>query len=473
MFRRLAKDDFLLVSQAGEFLFLTANEFDLLISNDSKIPHPRYDDLESKQIIGRGSSDFTTNLLATKLRSKKGFLRDFTILHMIVVTGNCNCKCEYCQASSSSTEQGTLNMTKETARRVVDTIFQCPSPSIKIEFQGGEPLINWNVVRYIVQYAETKNIKIKKNLEFVLCTNLMLINDEILKFLYEHSIQISTSLDGPKQLHDKNRLSRNGTSSYDVLLEKLTMTRKVFGLNGPSPLLTITKHHLNKLKDVVNEYVNLGFNGVFMRSLNPYGIAKQQWDQLGYPIEDFIDSYINVLRYIIQLNLDGHWFPEYYATLLLTRILTPFSTGFVDLQSPSGAGISGAIYDFDGSVYPADEARMLARTGDKRFFMGNVHYNSYIELFNNHKLHELINSSCVEVLPGCAWCAYQLYCGSDPIRNYVESGDIVGHRPTSEFCKKHSAVIEYLFGLIHDNDDEIMNVFWSWITKRPLADVRL
>jgi radical SAM protein with 4Fe4S-binding SPASM domain len=178
------------------------------------------------------------------------------------------------------------------------------------------------------------------------------------------------------------------------------------------------------------------------------------------------------MEYVIQLNLQGKRFVEFYTSLLLQRILTPFSTGFMDLQSPSGAGISGAIYDYDGEVYPSDEARMLARMGDKKFSMGNVHEDSYEHIFNGSLIHKIVQNSCVETLPGCATCAFQMYCGADPIRNYAETEDIVGYRPTSEFCKKNIAIIKYLFEMIKKNDDNVMDVLSSWMTNRSLEEMR-
>nr|NIQ16642.1 His-Xaa-Ser system radical SAM maturase HxsB [Candidatus Dadabacteria bacterium] len=204
----------------------------------------------------------------------------------------------------------------------------------------------------------------------------------------------------------------------------------------------------------------------------PYGLANINQNELGYDVEDFTSSYNDALDYIIKLNLDGFHFTEYYSTLLMSRILTPFSTGFVDLQSPSGAGICGVIYDYNGDVFPADEARMLARMGDRKFIMGNVHRDNYIDIFDNPMLKELVDKSCVETMPGCASCAFQLYCGADPIRNYVENGDIVGHRPTSEFCKKNLLLIESLFKKIREKDKDVLDVFWSWMTKRSLEDLR-
>ena len=86
-------------------------------------------------------------------------------------------------------------------------------------------------------------------------------------------------------------------------------------------------------------------------------------------------------------------------------------------------------------------------------------------------IHELVHESCVETLPVCATCAYQIYCGADPIRYYVESGSISGCRPTSAFCKKNKAIFDYLFKLLEDADDDTLNVFWSWITHRRLGEI--
>ena len=222
----------------------------------------------------------------------------------------------------------------------------------------------------------------------------------------------------------------------------------------------------------MDEYLDLGFNGIFLRALNPYGRAKSGWEKIGYSTEEFLEAYKDTMEYIIQLNLEGKTFVEFYTALLLQRILTPFSTGFMDLQSPSGAGISGAIYDYDGEVYPSDEARMLARMGDRKFSMGNVNKDRYEDIFNGSLIHKIVQNSCVETLPGCASCVFQMYCGADPIRNYVETGDIVGHRPTSDFCKKNMGIIEYLFEMIRKNDDDVMDVFCSWMTNRSLEEMR-
>jgi His-Xaa-Ser system radical SAM maturase HxsB len=242
------------------------------------------------------------------------------------------------------------------------------------------------------------------------------------------------------------------------------MIRNVWGHKDcASALMTTSKHSLGRFKDIIDEYIRLGFNNIFLRNLNPYGFAKQYKEKIAYPVEDFIANYKEGLDYIIELNKKGTYFVEGFAALLLKRMLTPFATGFVDLQSPAGVGIAGAIYDYDGSVYVSDEARMMARFKNYYFRLGNVNENTYQEMFNGDKMHEIIASACNECLPGCSHCVYQPYCGADPVRNLSEQGDMIGYRPTNEMCKKTKAIIKYLFELIRLHDPEINRIFWSWI----------
>ena len=466
----------MLVSQAGEYLFLPHETFTHLIEGTLDVASDAGCNLRSAQIIAGEDLETAIALLATKLRTRKAHLNDFTGLHMVVLTRCCNCRCTYCQASSSAPEEPSpeQHMSLATARKVVEMILQSPSPVIKIEFQGGEPTLNWPVLREIVTYAERCNARYAhRRLEFVVCTNLVDVSDAMLTFCRDHQVMISSSLDGPPAMHDTHRLARNQTSSHAAFVQHLARARQIMGHRACSPLVTITRDRLPYLRDIIDEYRRLEFQGIFFRPVNPYGFARDAWEQLHCPVEDYVAAYLDALAYIIALNQQGEPFVEYYTMLLLTRILTPFSTGFMDLQSPAGAGINGVIYDYDGAVYPTDEGRMLARRGDTRFRLGSVHQQTYQEIFLGEHLRTLTAQSCVEALPGCADCPYQLYCGADPIRYYVESGDEVGHRPTSEFCRKHRAIFDHLFHLLQANDPEVMAVFWSWITHRRVEEVRV
>lgn len=357
-----------------------------------------------------------------------------------------------------------VDMSKETAKKIVKLIFQSPSPFIKIEFQGGDPSTNFPMVKFIIEEAETLNILKKRNLEFVICTNISLLDEDMVQYLKKHNCFVSTSLDGPKDLHNTNRPLQNTDKTHEIFEENLNMIRRVYEKDDcVSALMTTSKYSLGRFKEIIDEYVRLGFNNIFLRSLNPYGFAKQYKDKIAYPVDDFVENFKEGLKYIIELNKSGVFFVEGYAALLLRRMLTPFATGFVDLQSPAGVGIAGAIYDYDGSVYVADEARMMARFKNFYFKLGNVNKNTHQEMFNGKLLHEIISKSCTECLPGCAKCAYQPYCGADPVRNMSEQGDIIGFRPTNEMCRKTKAIISHIFELLRSGDPEIERIFWSWI----------
>jgi len=468
-FERLENEIFI-SNEVGEYLYLPNEDFELFINHELKPDSNSYKNLKSKQIISDNNYETTLEMLATKYRTKKHFLTQFTSLHMIVVSLRCNSNCSYCQVSKKDINDLNFDMDKETAKRVVEKIFESPSPNIKIEFQGGEPLLNFEIVQYIIKISEWKNIFKKKKLEFVICTNLTSIDKKMLKWLKGHKVYISTSIDGPLELHDKNRPLYNSEHSYEQVVEKINLTRKYLGNDSVSALMTTTSYSLGKFPSIIETYRELGFNSIFLRSLNPYGFAKRDKHFLAYPMEDFLENYKQGLDYIINLNLQGIYFAEDFATILLSRILTPFSTGFVDLQSPAGIAIAGVIYDYDGDVYGSDEGRMLASAGDKKFKIGNVKTNSYQDIFNGEYLHSLIELSVAESLPQCSTCAYLPYCGADPVRNYNEQSDIIGHRPTSEICKKNKVAIKYLLSLLRKNDSEINRIFWSWILRKPIEE---
>ena len=467
-FMRFGKE-ILVVNEAGEYIFISENDFARLRNYQLDIKDEIFLNLKTRHIVTDTDPALPIYLLATKYRTKKSFLNDFTALHIFIITLRCNQKCKYCQASSEDETRTEYDMSIETAKKSVDLVFKSPSQAIKIEFQGGEPFINFETVKYVVQYAHKLNKVYRKNLEFVVCTNLLGLNDEILNYLAEHKIWISTSLDGPKESHDANRITRKGSGTYDIVRKNIQIAQDKLGIDRVSALMVTTRDNVDKLNDVVDEYINQRFNSLFIRTIHPFGRAVKE--KLGYDVDSFIKNYEKTLDYIIKINLDGLSFSEQYATIILNKILTPFATSYVDLQSPAGTGISCAVYGYDGDVLVSDEARMLSKMGDNRFLMGNVHKNSYQGIFNGKVIRETIENSCVETMPLCSECAFQMYCGADPVRNYSAQDDLMGHRPTSEFHQINYLIIRHLLELIKKNDRDVMNVFWSWITNRPIEEI--
>ncbi len=465
-FRRMADGSVLLVNECGDFIRIKDSDFKALCLKDfTKISYDILHSLESRHFVSFSANlESALNLCANKYRSRREYLDSSTALHMLVVTLRCNHQCEYCQVSSAEEDAYKYDMPVHVAKRIVELAFQSPSPYIKLEFQGGDALLNWTTVMEAVRYAEKINQIKKKKLDFVACTNLYALTDEHLKDIKEHHIMLSVSLDGPKWLHDKHRCLRGeGTcSSYDTFVRNLERARKLLGEDCASALMTTTSDSLENIESIVDEYVKLGFHGIFFRALNPYGDAYR--NNLYYSPEAFVEMYKRGLEYILSLNKKGIRFREYYTELLVHRILSPYPTGFVDLQSPSGAGVSGVIYDYTGDVYPADEARMLARMGNVTFKMGNVFENSYKEIFLSDVLRKILQGSCVETIPGCATCAYRTYCGVDVFRNYLETGDISNVRSNGFFCQKQTLVFDYLFEKL--KDPEFLAVMCQWVGGR-------
>jgi His-Xaa-Ser system radical SAM maturase HxsB len=361
-------------------------------------------------------------------------------------------------------------MTEATAIRALDLAFRSPSPVIKVEFQGGEPLLNFELVRFVVLEAERRAAQGGRSIQFVIATNLAFLDDQMLAFMQEHGILVSTSLDGPDFIHNANR-PRPGNNSYQLTLRGIHRARAALGHDRVAALMTTSRLSLQHPEAIVDEYVRLGFDHVFLRPISPYGFAVRTRHRTGYQVQEFLDFYKRALAHVLEINRSGRFLVEDYATIILTKILTPFPTGYVDLQSPTGAGISVAVYNYDGDVYVSDEARMLAEMGDRSFRLGNVHHNTYEDLFGSVQLRRLVAESVVESLPGCSECAFQAYCGSDPLENHATQGSTIGHRPTSGFHKRNLEIIKHLIRLYHGPDAFIRQLFWSWIQNRPLRSL--
>src|SRR5262249_14274644 len=267
-------------------------------------------------------------------RSRMSFLRHVTPLHIFVVTLRCEHSCPYCQVSRQSTDRSRFDMSDEIAERALGIAFERHSARIKIEFQGGEPLLNFPLIEKIVANAKERAAKSKKGVDFVIASNLALLNDEILAFCKSNNILVSTSLDGPADLHNKNR-PRPGANSYELAVAGIRRAKEVLGADRVGALMTTTEASLERVDDIIDEYLRQGLDGVFLRSLSPFGFAIKTKQYHRYDVEKWLRFYERGLRRILKMNRAGTRFREFYAALLLTRMLSDQSTGYVDLRSPA------------------------------------------------------------------------------------------------------------------------------------------
>src|SRR6266705_6202836 len=205
----------ILVNEVGEHCFLDHPAFDAFVSKSLPTSHPAYSDLKAKHFLWDSGLEIPVQLLTVKYRTKKSFLAGFTRLHIFVVNLRCDHSCHYCQVSRVSPDRQKYDMSKESADRALDLTFRSPAKHIKIEFQGGEPLLNFELIRYITEGAKQRNKVAGKNVQFVVATNLSFLNDDMLAYLKEHRICVSTSLDGPAFIHNANR-PRSGKDAYET-----------------------------------------------------------------------------------------------------------------------------------------------------------------------------------------------------------------------------------------------------------------
>lgn len=451
-------DKEILVNEVGDYLIAPTGTVERMVQREILSEEELYKDLVANFFISPNPVPPLMEVYATRLRTKKSFLDHFTALHIFVLTLRCNQNCCYCQASSRKSDEQKYDMPIEVLDKSIALMFRSPSPHLTMEFQGGEPTLVPHLIRHAIVQAEEINKREKRQITYVICTNCVAFPNDLLDFCKSYNVVISTSLDGTEQLHNRNR---GVCDSYQRVVAGISKVRAALGEDKVSALMTTSELSLNYPREIVDSYRKNGFHSIFIRALNPYGLAASNRDWESYT-DRFITFYKTVFEYILELNLAGEFFVEEYAAMLFQKILTPFPVGFVDLQSPSGIINGVAVYNYDGYLYASDESRMLAEQGDYTFRLGSVN-EDYTSLFYGRKAQQLARLWGTEYIAGCSDCAFQGYCGADPVRNYSMQGDCYGHRPTSLFCRKNKQLIEYLFSLLMERKEELLPVFKRWI----------
>lgn len=457
-FTELDCDRYVLTNVAGEFLIIPKEFLAPFVRHELEPSTALYTELRARHFLADSPSSIAPDLLAIKVRTRYQQLPEFTRLHMFVVTLRCEHSCLYCQVSRQSHDKNKFDMSEATADHAIELVFRSPASAIKVEFQGGEPLLNFQLIRYIVEAVEAR--KNGRNVSFVIATNLALVDEEMLAFCSAHSILISTSLDGPRDLHDRNR-PRPGGDSYGRTIRGIKLARDRLGRDGVAALMTTTKASLTRVREIVDEYVTQGFGEIFLRPLSPYGFALKTRSYDAYRVEEWLKFYKEGLDYIIELNRRGARLRECYASIVLKKMFTSSDPGYVDLTSPAGIGIAAVVYNYDGAVYASDESRMLAEMGDTTFKIGELGESTYEEIFTSPKLLDPIEDSFAYSVPMCNDCAFEPYCGADPVFHYTRHRDFVGRKPESEFCRRNMGVFRHLIQRMEE-DASIKSMFMRW-----------
>ena len=458
----MVDDDYLAVTLAGDFIRLDLDNLQALANKKIATDSDLYKNLRSKGFLFDALSKYSIELAAIRLRTRMAHVFHLTSLHMFVISLRCDHSCPYCQVSrQNQTANNIFDMTESTADKALDVVFDSPSKNIKIEFQGGEPLLNFELVKHIVIRANQINESKKRNLDFVIATNLSQIDDDKLEFCRKYCVSISTSLDGPCDLHNSNR-PRPDKDSYQRTIDGIRRCREHLGRDQVSALMTTSPASLTRFREIVDEYLRQGFSGVFLRPISPYGYAvKTKWAEK-YSMPQWLEAYKDALSYIFEINKSGQRFVEFYTALVVKRILRASYTGYVDLQHPTGAGLSAFLYNYDGKVYSSDEGRMLAEMGDSSMCIGDLNEDSFYDLITSDRLTAQVDQSFGYSASRCEQCAYLPYCGSEPTRHHALQGDFMGNKMYSTFCQRQMGVIDHVFELLQDDDSRHILEEWAF-----------
>lgn len=456
-FRKL-NDGFLVTTNHGSWAYLNKDEFEQLESGEicSDKLLQRFE--EKGLVVTKNNKETIKNDFNTRYN----YLRQSTSLHIIVVTLRCNQKCIYCQTSSTAENSKGYDMDEATAEKTVDFIFQSPSKYLTIEFQGGEPLLNFQIIKKITNYAKEVNKRYNKELRFVMVSNLLPITEGIMDYCINEGIDICTSLDGPKELHDKNR--PYSSSGYEITTKWIKRIRDEYKQRKierqMNALVTITKESLAYPRQIIDEYVALGLKGIHLRYFNKLGYATKNREKIEYTPEEFIEFWKKAVDYIIKLNKKGNFFRERGTTIILQKILQKMDPGFLDMRSPCGAVIGQMSYNYNGEIFCCDEGRMIK---EDIFKLGSVKEQSFKSTISNETSTSLIASS-INDTEICDLCSYKPYCGICPVCNYAEQGSVIANIPQTTFCKVFKAQFDYVFSrYLFDKDaKEILD---SWVNN--------
>lgn len=447
-FHRLDADSVVLTSLVGEHVFVTPDDLSAVV-NGTCSDQELLARLRAAHLIQIPGETLPAELLAIKLRTRMRRLPDSTGLHIFVVTLRCEHTCRYCQVSRQSTAKNEFDMTEETARRALELAFRSPSPHLKIEFQGGEPLLNFPLIRWITTEAKRMNGGYRKDLAFVIATNLALLDEDILDFCAEEEIHVSTSLDGPQDLHNGNR-RRPGRDSWEQAVAGIRRVQERLGPDRVSALMTTTEASLGRAAEIIDSYAELGLRGIFLRPISPYGFALRGRGGANYGIDRWLEFYAAGLERVVELNRQGLPMVEIYASIIAKKMLTNADPGYVDLTSPAGMGIGALVYNYDGDIYASDEGRMLAEMGDQTFRLGNAFDSSYADIMLSDSLLRPLTESITLSAPMCATCAFEPYCGADPVFHHATMGNFTGHKALSAFCHRNMGVFILLLRKMRD-----------------------
>ena len=365
-------------------------------------------DVESLVKSGQLYTPDTFSDIAGTFKERSGDVVKALCLH---VAHTCNLNCSYCFASQGKYHGDRALMSFEVGRRALDFLIENSGTRVNLEvdFFGGEPLMNWDVVKDLVAYARTQEGPRNKKFRFTLTTNGMLIDDDVIEFANKEMHNVVLSLDGRKEIHDRLRVDYAGRGSYDRIVPKFQKLVESRGGKGYYMRGTFTHANPDFTKDVFH-MADLGFTEL---SMEPVVCAPD--DPAALTEEDLpivLEQYEILAKEMLKREEEGRGFTFYHYMLDLTH-------GPCIYKRISGCG-SGTEYMAVtpwGDLYPCHQF-----VGEEAYKLGDI-WNGV----TNTAVRDEFKLCNAYARPECADCWARLYCSGGCAANaYHASGSIRG-----------------------------------------------
>lgn len=380
-----------------------------------------FEDIESLKADGRLFSKDTFEETAKEFKKRQGVLKAIC-LH---VAHDCNLACKYCFAGKGEYDGPKGLMSFETGKRALDFLIEKSGTrkNLEVDFFGGEPLLNWDVCKKLVEYGRSKEKEFNKNFRFTVTTNGVLLNDEIMDFCNKEMGNVVLSLDGRKETHDRLRTCRNGKGSYDLIVDNFkkfaeSRNQKDYYMRG-----TYTSYNTDFSKDIIH-MADLGFKELSIEPVvcdpsEPYALKEKDLPVLKEQYEILANEMLKRYR-----NGNGFTFYHYMIDL---------DAGPCIVKRVSGCGVGTEYMAVtpSGELYPCHQF-----VGDEKFLLGDI----WKGVTNTDVLEEF-NGCNVYSHNECKDCFAKLYCSGGCAANaYHSTGSVNG---IYEFgCELHRKRIE-------------------------------
>lgn len=341
------------------------------------------------------------------------------------IAHDCNLRCEYCFASTGDYHGGRKLMPLEVAKKAIDFLIENSGNrnKLEIDFFGGEPLLNFDVVKASVEYGKSIEGKYSKHIGFTLTTNATLLNEEIMDYLNENMDNVVLSIDGRKNINDRMRKTVNGKGTYDIIMPKI---KEFVGKRGGKSHYirgTFTKNNI----DFGNDVLALADEGFKEISIEPVIAEREKKYALSEDdLQLVMEEYENLARSIIEYDKQGKKFRFYHYMIDLNG-----GPCIYKRISACGSGVEYFAVTPDGDLYPCHQ--FVGREG---YLMGNVY-----EGIKNNELRDKFLENTVYNKPKCMDCWAKFYCSGGCQANAdAFNGDL--KKPYDLECKLQQKRIE-------------------------------